>query len=100
VDQPRHRRTADRGWPVVADAGEPLCYSGMEGQSIQALLARCAIQGADALYGVMVDMYSSGGLMDVRVIPGDKLAELMPLLRRRLRLQKTAATSLEGNGNL
>ena len=68
---------------MVADAGEPLCYSGMEGQSIQALLARCAIQGADALYGVMVDMYSSGGLMDVRVIPGDKLAELMPLLRRR-----------------
>jgi hypothetical protein len=31
---------------------------------------------------------------------GDKLAELMPLLRRRLRLQKTAATSLEGNGDL
>jgi hypothetical protein len=88
------------GWLVVADADEHLCYSRMEDQSIQALLARCTIQGADALYGVMVDMYSSGGFMDVRVNPGDKLAQLMPYFDSDYVFRRWPQRPWGNNGNL
>jgi hypothetical protein len=66
------------GWLVLADADEHLCYAGMETRPIQALLADCEKENADALYAVMVDMYPEGDFLDLRVEPGDRMLDLMP----------------------
>lgn len=66
------------GWFVLADADEHLCYAHMEHRDIRTLLAGCQRQGNDALYGVMVDMYSAGSFIDIQVRSGDRLSRLMP----------------------
>jgi hypothetical protein len=66
------------GWLILVDADEHICYSHMERRDIGALLAGCDLNEADALYGIMVDMYPAGNFMDMRVRPGDKLNQIMP----------------------
>jgi hypothetical protein len=62
-----------RGWLLYLDVDEHLVYRGLEDTPIEGFLERLAAEGADTVFGAMLDMYPEGDFTDLRVCASDNL---------------------------
>jgi len=70
-------QTDYRGWLIYVDADEHLAYRDMEATPIQGFLRRLSEDGADTVFGVMVDMYPDGDFLQVGLEPDSDLHDVL-----------------------
>ncbi|HEX7761340.1 MAG TPA: glycosyltransferase family 2 protein [Caulobacteraceae bacterium] len=66
------------GWLIYLDADEHLAYRAMESTPIAAFLAHLGEEGADTVFGAMIDMYPDGDFLGLRVTGDGPLHASMP----------------------
>ncbi len=78
-------------WVLVADADEILVWPGSEGETIQALTQRLDKAGAQALFAILLDMYSDKPFGRIGYRPGEAFHEHLPYFDKGPYQQRPAA---------
>jgi glycosyltransferase involved in cell wall biosynthesis len=69
----------DGRWVVLADADELLVWPGSEQETIPGLIFRLEASGADALFALLLDMYSDKPFGSIGYVPGTPFTDACPL---------------------
>jgi hypothetical protein len=72
-------RYCDGRWVVLADADELLVWPGSEHETIRGLIFRLEAAGADALFALLLDMYSDKPFGKIDYVPGTPFTDACPL---------------------